>query len=117
MIENEQVVKLKGKRYHITPFKALNVVGIFVCGGWGWWFSFNFFALFLTAVEWMEFTRLTADTKMFNHILECNKTDIHIPENTRRSPNSCTILAHRLQRCPTFVPTLGERLVFLGIFY
>ena len=40
-------------------------------------------------------------------------------EHTRRSPNAGTMLAHRLQRWPNFVPTLSESLVFavLVIFF
>ena len=40
----------------------------------------------------------------------------YIPANTRRSPNVGLLLAHRLRRWPNINPTLGERLVFAGIF-
>ena len=34
------------------------------------------------------------------------------PENTRCSPNDGTMLAHRLRRWPSIVPSLGEHFVF-----
>ena len=36
------------------------------------------------------------------------------PKNTRHSPNEGTVVAHRLRRWPSIVPTLGECLVLAG---
>ena len=39
------------------------------------------------------------------------------PANTRRSPNVGLMLGHRLRRWSNITPTLGERLVFAGIWH